>query len=227
MDTRVISIGTLAMHPLWGEKVPVRTGHMTCSLVRCDDMVLLVDPGLPEQAITARLAERSGLTPGDITHVFLTRFLPDSTRGIMAFPDATWWISPIEREVLGVAIAQELRRAHDAQQQDLVEILSHQVALLRRCEPAPDALCAGVSVFPMPGVTQGACGLLLAEALGTTLICGDAIATIEHLEAGRVLERCTDVDRARESLAEGLEIADWLVLGRDNAVVNRVAPGPF
>ena len=53
-----------------------------------------------------------------------------------------------------------------------------------------------------------------------TLITGDAIPTIEHLEAGRVLQDAADVDRARESFAEAIEIADMFVLGRDNVAIN-------
>src|SRR5690606_30534810 len=88
MDVRVISIGTLAAHPLWKETSPVRTGHATSTLIRTRDKVILVDPGLPEPAIAARLSERTGLRVGDVTHVFLTSFQPDTRRGIMAFADA-------------------------------------------------------------------------------------------------------------------------------------------
>ncbi|MEO1511313.1 MAG: hypothetical protein AAFU70_04495, partial [Planctomycetota bacterium] len=54
----------------------------------------------------------------------------------------------------------------------------------------------------------------------TTLVCGDAIPTIEHLEQGKVLPSADDAERAQESFREAVEIADVLVLGRDNLVVN-------
>ena len=44
--------------------------------------------------------------------------------------------------------------------------------------------------------------------------------TVEHLETGKVLLPAADADQARESFAEAVEIADQLVLGRDNLVVN-------
>ena len=56
----------------------------------------------------------------------------------------------------------------------------------------------------------------------TTVICGDAIPTVEHLEAGRMHTPCHDLDQARESFSEAVEIADLLVLGRDNMVVNPI-----
>ena len=41
---RVISIGTLAVHPLWDERTPLRTGHATTTLVSSDDTHVLIDP---------------------------------------------------------------------------------------------------------------------------------------------------------------------------------------
>lgn len=227
VDIRIISIGTLAAHPLWHEREPTRSGHATSTLIRSADLSILVDPGLPAQIMAARLNERSGLEPGAITHVFLTRFCPETTRGLGAFEHATWWIGEVERETTGAALAGELRRAHDAQDHELSRVLQRDVAMLRACNPCPDTLTDGVSLFPLPGVTPGLCGLVLSQALATTLVCGDAIATIEHLEQGKVLGTHADVERARESFAEAVEIADVLILGRDNMVVNRARRSPF
>ena len=70
MNLRIISIGTLPSHPLWGERGQVRTGHATTSLIVAGDKKILVDPGLPEQMLVARLdaAERAALrrTPTDL-----------------------------------------------------------------------------------------------------------------------------------------------------------------
>ena len=38
------------------------------------------------------------------------------------------------------------------------------------------------------------------------LVAGDAVATIEHLEEAKVLAPCFDIEQARESLAEAVEI---------------------
>jgi glyoxylase-like metal-dependent hydrolase (beta-lactamase superfamily II) len=220
MDVRVISIGALAAHPLWNEKSPVRNGHATTTLIRSGDRAILVDPGLPEPALVQRLAERAGLTPKDITHVFLTCFRPDVRRAIAAFEHATWWISEAEREQVGVPLIAELQRCAEEGDRELAAALELDIAILKRCEPVPDSLADHVDPFPMPGVTPGLCGLIISESIRTTLVCGDAVPTIEHLDQGKVLPVCADVDRARESFAEAVEIADLLVLGRDNMVVN-------
>lgn len=224
MELRIISIGALAAHPLWGEKEAVRTGHATTSLVRTRDRVIVVDPGLPAQALAARLQERARLAPAAVTDVFLTSFRPDVRRAVELFDEATWWIHEDERERVGVMLASTLRRiaqdTPDDEDDPIRGAIERDIAMLQRCKPAPDHLADHVDLFPLPGVSPGMCGLLLEEPRATTLICGDAIPTIEHLQQGQVLPNCADHDKAKESFQEAVEIADFLVLGRDNIAVN-------
>jgi len=223
MDVRIISIGTLAYHPLWGERSQVRTGHATTTLIRTESKVILVDPGLPEQALVARLAERANLTAGAVTDVFLTSFKPDTRRAVGAFPGARWWIHEVERETVGVTIAQRLRElVHEHPDDPVRRSLEQDVAMLAQFKNAPDSLGRNVDLFPLPGVTPGTCGLIVAEPRRTTLVCGDAVPTVEHLDQGKILTGAVDVERAKQSFAEAIEIADVLVLGRDNVVVNPV-----
>jgi glyoxylase-like metal-dependent hydrolase (beta-lactamase superfamily II) len=222
MNLRVISIGCLDAHNLWDEREPVRSGHATTTLIQSRDRRILIDPGLPAPILEARLAERANLKPKDITHVFLTCFRPDVRRGIAAFDDATWWISEREREGVGVPLIEQLRRMSDLGERELEHALELDVAILKRCEAAPDQLADSVSLFPLPGVTPGLSGVLIADPRHTTLVCGDAIATVEHLEQGQVVRWAANVAQARESFAEAVEIADLLIPGRDNLVVNPI-----
>jgi len=220
MDVRVISIGTLSAHPLWNEREPVRSGHATTTLIRTGKHTILVDPGLPEQALTARLGERTGLTPADITHVFLTTFHPECRRALAAFTKATWWIGEVERETVGVPLAKALTEMHGREDPARIEDLRLEVAMLKRCTPAPDRLAPGVDLYPMPGVSPGLCGLLIAHQNHTTILCADAIPTIEHLEQGKILPWAENIDQAQESFKEAVELADTLILGRDNITIN-------
>ncbi len=238
MDIRILSIGTLAAHPLWNERHPVRTGHSTTTLIQTGDAKIIVDPGLPAPALKARLGERAGLTPEVITHVFLTSFNPECRRGIGIFDKADWLIGEQEREAVGVPIAQSLARLaqnkelaehadekFDESQQSMLKILQQDVAELARCQPAPDSIIDNVDLFPLPGFSPGLCGLLLAELSRTTLICGDAIPTAEHLDQGKVLPTCANRKLAQESFKEAIEIADALILGRDNIIINPTKSG--
>ncbi|MCE9591210.1 MAG: MBL fold metallo-hydrolase [Planctomycetes bacterium] len=217
MDYRVISIGALSRHELWPKQGEARTPHSTTTLVRSGEHNILVDPGLPAQAIVARLDERSGLQPDDITDVFLTNFRPAHRRGVIAFPKARWHISEMEREFIGVALIEQHKQAPDDAIKTLIE---QDIALLKKFHSAPDRIAKQVDLFPLPGFTPGTCGLLLSLTNSTTLIAGDAVASQEHLEQGRVLRGCYDSEQARESLLEAIEIADIIIPGHDNIMVN-------
>jgi len=212
----VISIGTLAANPLWDERVPVRTGHATTSLIVAGGRNILVDPGLPGQILAARLGERLNMTPGDVTDVVLTSFKADMRRGLDAFAEADWWISETEREGVGVPMIVELKRAEEGGDEELIGMLRREIAILQRCKPIPDTLAPGVDCFPMPGVTPGSIGLLVLQANATILIAGDGVATGEHIAQGKVLPTCVDIEAAQASFTEAVEIADQIVPGRDN-----------
>ena len=216
MDYRIISIGTLSRNEFWPE-TPERTAHSTTTLIRSGKRVILVDPGLPGQVIGARLQERSGLKPTDITDVFLTCFRPAHRWGLAAFEHATWHISEMEREVVGQRLVQHFSDATDDASR---RMLQDDISLLKRCVAAEDRLAEQVDIFPLPGFTPGTCGLLLLQSNSTTLLAGDAVPTSEHLAHGQILKGAYDLSAARESFAEAIEIADVIIPGHDNVMLN-------
>ena len=52
MEFKIISIGTLSRHDLWGETNPVRTAHATTVLVRSKDRIQGIDPRLINAGIS-------------------------------------------------------------------------------------------------------------------------------------------------------------------------------
>ncbi len=137
-----------------------------------------------------------------------------------AFPDARWYVGETELTDATTELTRRLDEARSGGDEELTAFLADDLELLGRCKPAPDRLYQGVDLFPLPGVTPGCCGLLLSLPRATVLVCGDAIATTEHLIQGKVLPTCHDVELAQESFAEAIEIADLLILGRDNISFN-------
>jgi glyoxylase-like metal-dependent hydrolase (beta-lactamase superfamily II) len=220
VDFRVISIGTLAAHPLWDERGEVRTGHATTTLVSTDSIQILVDPSLPAPALLARMSERTRIRPGQITHVFLTSADALHRRAIGAFPQARWMAHEPDLAAARSAARQNLERAAGGGDPEILRAAKDELEIVEHCEAAPDSIARGVDLFPLPGVSPGCCGVLLPLPLMTVCICGDAVPTFEHLLQGKVLPGCHDRKQAQESLAEVLQIADLLVLGRDNLTVN-------
>ncbi len=223
-EFRVISIGTLASHPMWNDPPGARTGHATTTLISIPKSRthILVDPSLPPAALLARMSERTPVRAHQITHVFLTSADALHRRALDAFEGATWYAHEDELNTAAGSLPQAISSARAGGDVELAGALERQQAQLARCKPAPDALAPGVDLFPLPGVTPGCCGLLLPLPGSTVLVCGDAVPTIEHLQEGKVLPECADVERARESFAEAIEIADLLILGRDNIAANPV-----
>lgn len=217
MEFRIISIGALSRHDLWGEKVPTRTAHATTTLIQAAGKNILVDPGLPAEAISARLTERSGLRADQITDVFLTNFRPAHRWGLSAFTKATVYVSEMERESIGKSL---IERFQESQEEDEQKLLKQEIELLHKTKAAPDRLVEQVDLFPLPGFTPGTCGLLLLQTNSTTLIAGDAVPTVEHLEQGQVMKTCADLATAQESFREAIEIADVIIAGHDNLMLN-------
>lgn len=220
IDVRPISIGAMSAHPLRGERGEVRPGHLTTSLITQGDHRILVDPSLPPRVLVERLDERAGIGPDGITQVFLSSFRPIGRRGLELFDQADWLINESEREAIGIALVQEFERAGDAGDDELQATLKREIAILQRCKAAPDRLADQVDLFPLPGVTPGYAGLIVADSKWTTVITGDAVPTVEHLEAGQVLSNIHDVEAAQESMREVVEIADLLIPGRDGLLPN-------
>ena len=217
MDFKIISIGTLSVHELWTRQTSTRTPHATTTLIQSANQTILVDPGLPPTVIEARLAERAGLEPKDITDVFLTNFRPSHRLALPLFNTARWLISTREREEIGRQLVQCYQ---DEQEDSTRDLLREEIAILKRFTPAPDQIAPQVDLFPLPGYTAGTSGLLLSHPHSTILIAGDAVPTVEHMEHGRVLRGAFDIQQAQTSLAEAIEIADLIVPGHDNVVAN-------
>jgi len=217
VEYTVISIGTLSRNRLWGEGQAVRTAHATTTLIAEAGRLILVDPSLPGPVLDARLHERTGKRVNDITDVFCTTLRPAHRRGVTALPQATWWCSQLELEgyTQGLEAMQQTadRLADDA------DTLAADRKLLAGFQAAPQKFGEQISLYPTPGPSPGATGLLLTPATQTIVIAGDAAVTAEHVQRGQVWGGCVDVQAAMQSLTELLELADLIVCGHDNLML--------
>ena len=214
----VISIGTLSRNRLWGETQNVRTPHATTTLIRTARRNILVDPGLPPQAIGARLFERTGLRPEQIDTVFLTNFRPSHRAGLPLFGESKIVMHELEQQMMATRLRALIEEApHD----DLDRgVLVNELKLLESIQPAEDKLADQVDLFPLFGYTPGTTGLLIAAPTTTTLVAGDAVPTLDHFLAGQIMPDAYDINAAGESMREVYEIADLIVPGHDNVFAN-------
>jgi glyoxylase-like metal-dependent hydrolase (beta-lactamase superfamily II) len=223
----IISIGTLSRNLLWEEQSLVRTAHATTTLVRTDKHTILVDPGLPPTALAARLFERTGLRPDAIDAVFVTSIRAETVAGISLFENARWIASEREIDDALNALGEDQSIPDDADVDDEYAIAQSRRfrAVVGRLTPAPDKLATGIDLFPLPGHSAGTSGLLIAAPLTTTIIAGAAVPTLDHFLASQVLPEAVDVKAAQESMREVYEIADIIVPGFDNWLLNPRSQG--
>jgi glyoxylase-like metal-dependent hydrolase (beta-lactamase superfamily II) len=221
MEITIVSIGALSKNALWNERIPVRTSHATTTLIRTQnddgqDVQILVDPSLPGDVLDARLYERAGIHADAITHVFLTNWRPVHRRGLERFAKATWWMHEPEIEAATAALDQAAAHVQLAASSEVDALIKKERPLLAKVQAAPDDLAEGVQLFPLPGYSAGQCGLIITEPTLTTILTGDAVPTKGHFVAGQVFPDCWDLDKAKESLQELMELADILIPGHDN-----------
>lgn len=205
---------------MWNERGKFRTAHATTTVVKIADATLLIDPSLPPPILDARLSERWGIGLSSITHVFLTSFDPDRRRTLEGLGHAIWYMHEPEIASAKAAIDDEVHRSNA--DQEVVDILEKHLELLMKFDVPNDHMFPNVDLFPLPGYTPGCCGLLLLSTNKTALVCGDTIATQEHLDKGVVLANCDCPETAMASFKEAVDIADVLIPGRDNVLTNPI-----
>jgi glyoxylase-like metal-dependent hydrolase (beta-lactamase superfamily II) len=221
MELIVISLGALSKNPLWNERTPVRSSHATTTLLRSGDANVLVDPSLPGEVLAARLGERAGVDAGAVTHVFLTNWRPVHRRALERFSKAVWWMHEAEIDAATAALDQAEEQAAHQESRELEALIKKERVVLHRMQAAPEELAENLQLYPLPGYTPGQCGLIVTEPTLTTVIAGDAVPTAGHFAAGQVFPDCWDLEKAKESLLELLEVADVIVPGHDNLFVAR------
>lgn len=220
----IVSIGALSRNRFWNEQETKRAAHSTTTLIRSGSTAILVDPGLPAELLARRLDERAGITAGDVDTVFLTNFRPAHRRALPALNRSTWLMHEPELEAMRRHLLEMRRSLLDEEptgdgtsEEEALRLIASEEALLERVQPAPEKLTPTVHLYPTAGVTPGAAGLLLAGPARTIIVAGDAVLTRDYFESGRIWEHADDVEEAKRSFMDILEVADEIVPGHDNA----------
>ena len=215
VEFSIISIGTLSQNSLWDEQSPVRTAHATTTLVVDGDRRILVDPSVPGKIIEARFFERTGKDLESVTDVFCTTLRPIHRRGIDALPNAKWWTSELELNTYRNHLETMLDSAQRLSIED-AKVVKADIELLANFKPAPDKFSPQIELYPLYGASPGSSGLLLTPPTSTIIIAGDAVATGEHLKAGRLWRGVQDTTASAETLRDLIELAGVVVPGHDN-----------
>lgn len=204
----ILTIGHLSRNRYWGERdsIAYRRALATCTLISGSGQQILVDPSLPEGDMPEALLNACGLHLEDITQVFTTHYHYDHHVSPLAFPNAKWIMPEKELRYLEENWA-EYNRVFPA---DKFETLAH-------CSPAPQFLAPGIEVVPLPGHTEGLCGLRFDAPEGRILLTGDAIMNREFYQAGEPYLFGWNDDIGRATIASAAGTADVIIPGHGEA----------
>ncbi len=211
----IISIGTLSRNRFWHEKSARRPAHATTTLLRDEELSIIVDPALPPAILRQRLDERTGLEPSRINTVFLTNFRPVHRRGLELFRHGTWLMHADEIEAMRCFL-EDVSTGAAARGEPVEELVEQESKLLEHVQAAPDELTEQIHLFPTPGVTPGAASLLVLDKDRTTVVAGDAIINKEYFAHRQAFEQHSDAAQAVQAVAELVEIADRIIPGHDD-----------
>lgn len=198
----LITVGHLSRNKYRGEADdrPCREPLCTTTLIRTDDRVVVVDPGLPPREMASALGERTGVRAADVDAVFVTHHHGDHRVGLAAFPDARWYMAEAE-------LAAWQPSASDRQ-------------VAARIQPAPDELAPGVHLLPTPGHTAGHTSVFFEYGRWRVVVGGDAVMTADFFRHTDYFFNSIDPAQARRSIGRISRTADIVVPGHDNYLLN-------
>lgn len=202
---KTLTLGHLSRNKFWGESDDAQYHSVvaTTTLIQADGVNILVDPTLPIAETEALLQLHAGLHREDIHIVFATHYHGDHRVDASAYPNAKRYMSPASMADASAAM-EEVRRGRG--------IPGFVTGLDAFCA-APEFLCPGVTLYPLPGHTDGNTGLLLQAPQGRVLVAGDTIMGEEYFCTGEGYWFNTSQEKTRSSIEAAARDADFIVPG--------------
>ena len=200
----IVTVGNLSRNRYWGESEarPLRTTVCTCTLVQGDGFRLLVDPSLPSaEQMAAELDRRTGLKVRNVDAVFITHEHGDHWFGLAHFEQAKWLAAP-----------------------DVAAALNKTGKLAKTVEAVTGQLFDAIEVIPTPGHTLSHHSLRFDCDGLSVVIAGDAVMTQDFWRDRRGYFNCADFDLSAKSMNRLCSLADVIVPGHDNFLLNRDVP---
>jgi glyoxylase-like metal-dependent hydrolase (beta-lactamase superfamily II) len=192
----VITIGNLSRNRYWGESEEKALHSVICTttVIAIDGHHMVVDPSLQDgKAMADELKRRTGLTPDNIDIVFVTHEHGDHHIGMPNFPNSKWLANSLVANAIN-------ENEHYA----------------KKVEPAGDKIYGTIDVVHAPGHTPGISGLRFDYRGLSVFVAGDAVATKDFWDEGRIYFKALDTEESLRSYKKIASLADIVVPGHDN-----------
>jgi glyoxylase-like metal-dependent hydrolase (beta-lactamase superfamily II) len=192
----IITIGNLSRNRYWGESEEKSLHSVICTttVISGKDFHVIVDPSLKDgNAMAEELQRRTGLTPQKIDVVFVTHEHGDHHVGMANFPQAKWLASPIAAATI-----------------------NEKENYFKKVEPVGKTIFDIIDVIPAPGHTPGTCGLRFDYRGLSVFVAGDAVATKDFWDEGRMYFKALDIEESKRTMEKIASISNIVVPGHDN-----------
>lgn len=196
----VVTIGNLSRNRYWGESEEKSLHSVICTttIITGKGFHVIVDPSLSDsKAMADELKRRTGLTPDDIDIAFVTHEHGDHHCGLPGFPKAKWLATAEAASIINTSAKYE-----------------------KKVEPVGKTIFDVIDVVTTPGHTPGTAGLRFDYRGLSVFVAGDAIATKDFWDEGRIYFKALDIDVAKQSMKKIASISDIVVPGHDNYFIN-------
>ncbi len=205
LQWKTLTLGHLSRNKFWGESDAAQYHSVvaTTTLVQTEGINILVDPTLPVEQTEALLQLHAGLGREDIHIVYATHYHGDHRVDADKYPNAKQYMSAASLQDAQAAI-EEVRQGRG---------VPAFVVGLEDFLPAPEQLAPGVTLYPLPGHTDGNTGLMLAASEGRVLLAGDTIMGEEYFCAGEGYWFNTSAEKTHISILRAAQDADIVVPG--------------
>lgn len=208
-DYDLLVIGHLNWNRYFGEAVGITVRGLPyicdATLIQGRDVGgrpyrLIVDPTarLTAEEFYFDLNRRTGLCPGDITHIFITHNHMDHVAGANFFPGAMWLAAPPTAEAL-----------KDSKDIDAAKVT-----------PVTGEFLPGVAAVPLYGHTMHLHGVAFRFEGRKIIVAGDAIMTKRHF-ANNTVEFEEDAELGARTIMDIKESFDIAIPGHDNLILIR------
>lgn len=192
----IITIGNLSRNYYWGESDhnAYRPPLCTSTLIRGDELTLLVDPSIADaRQMAAELDRRTGLNLDGVNVVFITHAHGDHHFGLRHFAKARWISSP-----------------------SVANAINSSAQYPRPVDPAGTTLGNDIELLPTPGHTPDHHSLRFTCDGQSIVVAGDAVMTRDFFINRRGFLNSADLSAASATIAHLGTIADIIIPGHDN-----------
>lgn len=209
---KILTIGHLSRNRYWGESdaEPYHPVLATTTFICDEARKILVDPSEPIEEMAVKLQELCQVKPEDIDVVYSTHFHCDHRVDAEKYTNAVCYMSE--------SALKDLQKAKERAKRDpnYADMVAGHHEVFRVCK---EKLTDAISMYPLPGHTDGTTGLLFESNGKKVVIAGDTVMGVEYFEHANGYWFNENLEETRKSIRKVAMDADVIVPGHGDVIL--------